>query len=71
MSAYLQVIREGIESGKPLPELDRREQFVLMLALAERAAVPTIEEDGHETLSEITQEAHALLERIAKHFGWK
>ena len=62
-----EIVADGINKGKKLPELTPRETMVLMFGLMERSgtSVPwSWTEHGEESM----EESQVLMEKLAEHF---
>lgn len=62
-----EIVADGINKGKKLPELTPRETMVMMFSLMERSgtSVPWYEDRHGE---ESVEESQVLMEKLAEHF---
>lgn len=63
-----EIVADGINQGKTLPQLSPRETMVLMLALMERSDIEVPEHESSSNNRDLVEESEVLMDRLADHF---
>lgn len=63
-----EIVADGINQGKKLPELSPRETMVLMFGLMERSGAKVPQHEDSNRDHDLVDESRMLLEQLVEHF---